>query len=404
MKRLLLVISTLNNGGAQRIFSNIMMCLPEDYQIDIILNDTENITYPYRGNIIDLELKPTLDKTKLSYQFQVICKRLIKVFQYKKKYNYLACISALTSANFVNIITKRKSCKTILTEHNYMSIDKGKGIKSLIIFWVIRYFYNRADCIVAVSKGIERDLIQKFKIKKERVKTIYNGYVINEIKKQAEESLNNAEQDWFRKADRVIVTAGRISYQKGQWHLIKALKKVKLKVPDIKLLILGEGELEYILKKYAEECGLKENVVFCGFLKNPYKIIKHSNVFILPSLYEGFGNVIIESFCCGIPCISTDFKVGAREIMAPNTDIYQYNTRNIEKAKYGILCPVCDGIIHGPDKYLTYEENILADAIIEILESDDLRKYYCSMGYRRAENFNINKIINEWLEVIEYKT
>lgn len=400
MKKLLVIISTLNYGGAQKIISNLLESLPGCWEADIILNDAENIVYPYEGNIISLGFKPQADKTKLLYQLKVFLKRIVIVGKYKKTGKYTACVSGLTSANIANILTRKKGCQTVISEHCYMTEEAGRGIHKYIIDHAIRYFYNRADKIVVVSNGVGEDLIQNFQVKREKVCTIYNGFSLQEIRQMSEEPLSIKEKEWFSSGP-VLVTVGRLSRQKGQWHLIRALKKVKKLIPKVRLLVLGEGELENELKQITAALGLKDAVVFCGFCKNPYKIMKHCDLFVFSSLYEGFGNVIIESFCCGLPCISTDFNAGAREIMAPGTNMNNRVTQGIEKADYGILCPVCDGLIRRADEGLSPEEDTMADAILELLKNDTLRKQYASAGRKRAEDFDMKHIIRQWLEVME---
>ena len=71
----------------------------------------------------------------------------------------------------------------------------------------------------------------------------------------------------------VIITVGRLTRQKGQWHLIRAFKKVKEVFPESKLIILGEGELEIYLKELVTELNLKNDVLFFHFQKNPFKFM-----------------------------------------------------------------------------------------------------------------------------------
>lgn len=400
-KRILFVVSTLNNGGAQKIISNIIMNLPKEWDIDLVLNDTDNIVYPYRGNIIDLGLRPQLDKTSVWYQAKVFFRRMIKVYQCKKTGSYAACISALVSANAVNVLTGKKYCKTILTEHNYMSKDCGAGIRKWITKLVIVCLYNHATHIVAVSKGIAEDLIDKWGIQKERVTTIYNGYLLDRIREQARESLDAEERKWLAGGQYNLVTVGRLSKQKGQWHLIRALVRVKEKYANIRLLVLGEGELEDTFRTLISKLQLEDNVIICGFRKNPFKLMSKCDAFILPSLYEGFGNVIVESLCVGIPCISTDFHVGAREILAPETDIFYRVKDEMEIAESGILCPVCYGAEMDAEKPLTKEEEILAEAIMKVLEDKQLSQKMIENGKKRAEDFDMNKIIKSWIKNCE---
>lgn len=403
MKKILMVVSTLNNGGAQKAFSNIILGFPKDWEIDIVLNDTENIVYPYRGNLINLGLRPQADKTKLWYQAKVFLKRLVVLHRCKRKNRYAACISALTSANAANVLTGNKYCRTILTVRSYMSRDL-KNVNNHIAGWIMscamRFLYNRADCVVSVSRCVSMDLIKNFHLQEKKAKTIYNGCSVYNIQKAASEDLDEREKKWFLAPRFKLVMVGRLCREKGQWHAIRALKRVKSYIPNIRLFIIGEGDLRGYLETLAEECGVAENVVFCGFLRNPYKIMHRCDAFILPSFYEGFPNALLEALCCEIPSIVTDFP-GARELVAPETPIEQRVRENVEKAEFGMLIPVCDDVQYRANVALSNQEIAMADAIIEMAQSSQIQEEYREKGLLRAQQLDMKKVIKQWVELIE---
>lgn len=388
-KRVLFVISTLNTGGAQRAFANLSMGLPENYECDFLLNDTEDISYPHKGNLLSLGLKAQKDKTRLWYQFKVLWKRLFVLRKLKKSGEYFCCISGLTSANVVNVLTRCKKCRTIISIRIFTSKDRLKGVKGIISTVAIKTFYNRADAITTVSESAKLDLIKNYGIKKEKIVTIYNGYDIEKIQYAAQEELSDKEKEWFTEGNRIIVTMGRLTHQKGQQYLIKAMKTIHRKLPTAKLLILGEGELERFLREQADKEGIQNTIIFGGFVKNPYHILSRCELFVLPSLYEGFPNALVEAMCCGLPVISTDCDSGAREILAPGTDISKKVKHGLERAEYGILCPASNS-----------EE--LENAILSML-TDNIGKAssYESQSLKCANRFRIDNILANWLSVIE---
>lgn len=400
-KKVLMVTSTLNTGGAQRIFSNMMMEFPAEYQVDILLNDAENIVYPYKGTIIDLGLKPQSDKTKISYQIQVFWKRFRKLRQLKRQNHYAACISALTSANAVNALTGCNGCRSILTVHSFMSKDSLSGLKKILQIIAIRLLYNRADVIVAVSESARRDLIRNFGIKEEKTITIYNGYPVKEIVKAGQETLTETEKIRCKGDAPKLVTAGRLSTPKGQWHLIRAMSRIKHQIPDSRLFILGDGELRDYLERLIRDYALEKNVFLMGFQDNPYKIMANCDCFVLSSLYEGFPNVLVEALTLGLPCVSADFDSGAREILAPGTPISDKVKEGFQRMEYGILCPVCDGKMREADEPLTAEEKDLADAVIEMFTHPAVRGAYGLKGKKRVQDLSMEKVINVWTELIE---
>lgn len=402
MKKLLFVISTLNTGGAQRAFANMSIGFPEEWQCDFLLNDAQSVTYPYRGNIISLGLTPKEDKGGLLYQCRVFWKRYWKLRSLKRSGQYEACISALTSANAVNVLTGRRYCKTIISIRIYMSqiLRQEKKYIAWIETWVIRHLSNIADYVVSVSESARLDLINHFGVKPQKTRTIYNGYAIEQMHVLAAETLTVEEEQWFRFGKRQIVTMGRLDEQKGQFHLIRAFQRIHEKCPDTVLLILGNGKLEIELRALITELRLEEVVILCGFVKNPYKIMARSNIFILSSLFEGFPNALAESLCLDSPVVSTDCDSGAREILAPSTDIFKKVNKGFEKAEYGILCPVCDGKLRGAKESLTEEEEALAEGILYLLGDEEIYQYYKNQCRQRAKQLHIEESVKKWMELV----
>ena len=82
-----------------------------------------------------------------------------------------------------------------------------------------------------------------------------------------------------------------------------------------KLLILGHGNLEYNLKNLSKKLGISKKVVFKGWIKNPILYLKKSKIFVLSSVYEGLGNVLIDAINYDLPCVSTNCYSGPGEIL-----------------------------------------------------------------------------------------
>lgn len=397
--KLLFIISTLDTGGAQKVLSNLVLGMPDEYEIDILLNDTDSIVYPYKGTLISLGLKKQDNKQSILYQFKVLIKRIVKLKKLKKTKNYTAVISFLDSANVANILTGNKHCKTILTVHSNLTQSASLKIYRYLVNPVVKCLYGRADKVIAVSKGIAYDLIHNLKLSPYNIKTIYNGHDIDQIRRMAEERAE-VFQEKDNVASPVIATMGRMSYPKGQWHLIRALKKVKESFPDIRLLILGDGELQAEQWQLVEECGLEEQVLFCGFLNNPFSVLAKCDAFVLPSMYEGFSNALIEALACGLPCLATDFKSSSREILAPELPIEGDEKPGVYKASYGIITPVCDGKWRSGEEELTKEEELLASGICMLLKDEKLCRIYQDKAEDAIKNLDVKQMIEQWIKVI----
>lgn len=394
-KKVAFLISSLNTGGAQRAVSNIVINFPTDWEIDLILNSKENIVYPYRGNIISLDMKEPKNRMSLIYQGKAFLKRFFMLKKLKREKGYQAVISFLDSANIVNILTGHKYCKTIISVRHRLSGEKNWHY-TFVVNNLVKLLYNRADNVVAISEGVRQDLIKNFGVKEEKTCTIYNCYSVNEIQEKARQKCKEiaVEEDSL-----TLATMGRLTHPKGQWHLLRAFSEVLKEEKNAKLYILGEGELEDYLQGIVTELGMENHVQFCGFLKNPFSVISKMKMFIFPSLYEGFGNALVEAMACGVPCIAADFKYGAREIFQENPDISE-ECKEIELLEYGVLTPVCSYEHNEAKEKLEQGEILLKEAILKVWREEELQKRYAQKAIERAGYFSAQTTIEKWMKLM----
>ena len=200
-----------------------------------------------------------------------------------------------------------------------------------------------------------------------------------EFSKYNKEKYNKEKNEDFS-----FINVGRFEPQKNHFLLIEAFKKIN---SDVKLYLIGDGYLREELEKKVKNANLEEKVIFLGRQKNVFNFLSKANCFVLSSNYEGFPNVLIEALACELPIISSDCPSGPREILAPNTD-FTKQTKDIEFAEYGILTPIGD-----VDK--------LADAMKKIYEDKNIRYEASKKAIKRAKDFEIEKIIKEWENIIE---
>ncbi len=384
LKKVMFLCAHLSDGGAEKVLSELSCNLPIYIEQVIVLFE-KKITYPYKGRLISFD-SPT---TSLSF-FNRTYKFIQRIFRMKKiiKIENPDCvISFMEEANFINIMVSENP---IVTVHILQSINPKRLSSLIAIKLLILVLYNRVK-VIAVSKGVKNDLIKKFGVKEEKIQVIYNPVGIKEIQILSGEKIND---DFQRNNIPIIVTSGRLTEQKGQWHLIRAFSEVRKRIP-CRLVIMGKGELEGYLRELTRELSLQGDVVFLGWQKNPYKYLANANVFVLSSLWEGFGIVLVEAMVCKLSIISTDCQSGPREILAPqNNGNNQIN--DVEYAEFGLLVPVCDGRFYKANDPLTKEESILSNAIIQILSNKKLTEHYSKVGSQRAYDFDVKKIVEEY--------
>lgn len=384
MKNIAILVPTLNKGGAERVAANLSLEFDKYYNVYLIVHDGRNISYPYSGKLIDLELPPS--NTVVGKIFTLI-KRVNRVRAIKKKYNIDYTISHLPPSNNVNILSRGRG-KTITYVHSMLGI-KGSG------FWLRKFkewgTAQLSDYVICVSECVRENMIKNFHVSSDKAQTIYNFIDLCNIDSQIAKNDENTIS--------TVVSMGRLASPKGQWHLIRAMKNVCFKYPETRLILLGDGELKSELVELTKKLGLDNNIIFKGYTSNPFSIISQSSVYVSPSNIEGLPMALLEAARCSIPIISTDCDAGCREILAPNTPISK-KTRCIEEAEYGLLVPVCNDNRY-TDITLSEREEIMAEAIIKLISSHELRTKYGELAFKRSEDFSSDKIMEKWKELLK---
>ena len=113
-----------------------------------------------------------------------------------------------------------------------------------------------------------------------------------------------------------------------------------------------------------------------------------------------FGIVIVECMACHVPVVTSDYPYGAKELLASG-DNYSITTDDIKYAEYGVLIPPMDEKKYEADEPLTHSELCLSDAIICLLNNDDLRNKYKLQIEKRGKDFSPEKITNQWLKILK---
>ena len=146
----------------------------------------------------------------------------------------------------------------------------------------------------------------------EKIKILFDPVInVNEIKNKIKQDVNLEDNSFY-------VAIGRLTNQKNFLFLCKCFKELKKKNPEIKLYIIGDGEEFYLINNYINKEKLLKNIKLVGHKQNIFPYFKRASGFILSSLWEDPGFVLIEAGFCRIPVFSTDAKPGPYEIIKDN--------------------------------------------------------------------------------------
>jgi glycosyltransferase involved in cell wall biosynthesis len=281
--------------------------------------------------------------------------------------------SVIDLVNLVNVFAARRvepPPKIVLGVQTPPTIAYGaRRPSSQLILRLIPRLYPRADHVVALSEGVAADLASLSPQTRGRVSVIHNAGFEREVGELAREGLRGGE----RPGGPLIVACGRLKPLKGFAHLIEALAEIRKSVPA-HLWIVGEGEERAALERKARRLGLQDCVRLLGFRRNPYKYMAAADVFVLSSLFEGFGNVIVEAMACGAPVVATDCPYGPREIIRDGED--------------GILVEPASA-------------PALARGILRVLGDAGLKKRLAARGRERALDFEAKLVAARYGELFQ---
>lgn len=316
---ILFILPDLETGGAERIVTTIANNLPRDkFEPKILLLRKEGGYLEFLKNDVEII---DLKTPRIRHSLKPILKEIRKrkpdiVFSGFGEVNvYLAL--------FIKFFPK---IKFIARETNVVS--KHVTRKEIRFFYK---FYNNYDKIICQSDDMQNDLIENFKIKKEKLVKINNPVDFEFIN---EKLATSEKPESFKDNFKNIVAIGNLSSRKGFDNLLKVFSH--LKNEKILLHILGDGRDRELLHQMKKDFGL-ENVIFHGQQKNPYQFLKFADLFILSSRYEGFPNVLLEAGACGTYSLANNCPGGITEIIQPGTNGEISNIENHEEFARNIL-------------------------------------------------------------------
>ncbi|CAL2088367.1 putative N-acetylgalactosamine-N, N'-diacetylbacillosaminyl-diphospho-undecaprenol 4-alpha-N-acetylgalactosaminyltransferase [Tenacibaculum sp. 190524A02b] len=351
-KKIILVIPTLKQGGAERVISELANNSVKFENLEVILillaksEDFYEINNQVNIHRLGFEGKGKLNKIKSQIGVFFRLRKLLKeekpdaVLSFMEKYNSFTIIAS----TFLGL-------KIFVSDRNNPMIKK-----SIIKKLLKRFTYNKAEGIIAQTQLAKSVLVAKIKNKNIKV-------IPNPVKKIKSHKI---------KKEKIILNIGRLVPEKGQQYLIEAFSKLQDK--SWKLIILGEGTLRKELEKQIEVLELEDKIFLMGSVKNVDEWLSRASIFAFTSISEGFPNALVEAMSAGLPCISFDCNAGPRDI--------------IENEKNGILIPV-------------RSIDSLVNSINRLIKSEELRYDLGIKAQRINDKLNVKKITQRYLNFLE---
>jgi len=383
-----ILINSLTDGGSERIALTVTHELIKRGHIFKLICLERNLFYDIPEGVEVLYLS---NATGFEGGFNKLLRLpflAVKLMRLINKYNIQVVQSHLFRSNYVNVLARQLGAR-----HNVQVLNSGSitpkynqsTLSGRINLFLINRLYPKADVIISLSKGTQVDMQNRFNFVVPK-QVIYNPTQPDLIENLQKEKITPSEFV-FQTNRKYIISMGRLHPCKCFDVLIQAFKKIINKVDDIDLIILGDGNEKNKLSNIIKALNLSHRIFLPGRVRNPFKYLARAHLFILPSINEGFPNSLVEAMLCKIPVISTDCISGPREILSPESDIQFQLKTDIEFAQYGVLVP-------------TKNHVLLADAMTQLLQDQNLSKKYIELGYKRACMFSLNNIIDQYEKII----
>ncbi|KIM09987.1 MAG: hypothetical protein KU29_01715 [Sulfurovum sp. FS06-10] len=373
MKKTLFLIDNLKGGGAEKAIKILIEGLEEKGLSPIIVFLEDKKDYTLLPSIRSFALGQKA--TKFSFIFLYF--RLLWLLKDIKPDMVYA---TNTKSHILLLLTKGFiQTKRIIN----IQVDLRKQyIDRKYIFFILSKLFHFADGYSFISSGLYENL--KEVIPSKTIYFIPNAIDFEEIDRLKQIPLPDVYQQIFLKP--VMITIGRLTEQKGQRILLKAFANIRR---EAHLVILGRGEKEEELRALAHELKIDDKVFFLGFQSNPFMFLAHAHIFILSSLWEGFGNVIVEAMRCSLPVISTDCPSGPGEILGVQEQKV-LSSRGVVFEKFGILVPINDS-------------HHLTQAIEKICEDTSMQEHYRQQSVVRAQEYDKEKIVSLFIDIFKVR-
>tara|TARA_B110000444_G_scaffold238624_1_gene252359 strand:+ start:225 stop:1319 length:1095 start_codon:yes stop_codon:yes gene_type:complete len=298
--KIIIFFPIFNRGGLEEVGKSLIkFFLKKKFIIELITFNKKNV------NIHNKKLKIfqfSKNKYKKSNFLKILSCSIILRERLKANDNQNVIILSLQNSIFSIILAKIYKFKIVIKNANPIKalFLSGNKVKNFFIFLTKIFFYNFANFIV-VNSEYNKETLSNFIINKKKVIKIYNPIDINNHKPK-------------KNKQNIILYVGRIVKEKGLITLIKAFKIISNK--KFKLMIVGDGDFMKDLKLLIKSEGLKKKIILTGWINNPTKIYSKSKILVLPTLFEAFGNVLIEGMNHNLVCIASKNSGGPDEILS----------------------------------------------------------------------------------------
>jgi glycosyltransferase EpsF len=336
-KRVLHVVSAMERGGAETLLMNVYRNVDRSkIQFDFVTHRNESCDY-------DEEISTLGGKIyRISSLGQMGPMGYIKQLKKIMSANDYAAVHSHTDyqCGFPALAAKLSGIKRRICHSHSNHFPKGNGLKERTVLKMLRSMirYSATD-YCACSTEAAQFLFGQSLVKNDKIHLLRNGIEVRQFtnmdldcKKSVKKELNIPGES------KIIGHIGRFSRSKNHPFLLKVLKKLLEERKDIVAILAGDGPLRKATEEEAKKLGIIDHIRFLGVRADIPRLMNAMDVFVFPSIHEGFGIVTVEAQCSATPCVvsdgvpkNTDMGLGLMSFVSLNANLSHWS-KEIENA------------------------------------------------------------------------
>ncbi|HHV84016.1 MAG TPA: glycosyltransferase family 4 protein [Tepidanaerobacter syntrophicus] len=369
----ILYVTTVSNTVNAFLIPQIRLLVDRGHQVDVAFSivhevDPEIAKLGCKVHNVEFQRSPLRKENYVAYNK---IKKIITDGRYDIVHVHTPVASFVTRLACRNI----HNLTVIYTVHGF-HFFKGAPTKNWLLYYPLEKLAAKwTDVVITMN---EEDYISASKMKCRRLNSVYrvNGVGVNLEKFSPVNSVVKKklrEESGFNNEDFILFYAAELNYNKHQDLLIKTINLLKNKIPNIKLLLAGDGNLQEEYEKQAKNLGLSERIHFLGYREDVSNLLKISDVAVASSRREGLPVNVIEAMATGLPLIVTDCR-GQRDLVSDGENGYVVG-------------------IDDAESFVT--------AIIKLYHSKDTRLKFSQKNIELSKKYSISRVMKEMENIFE---
>jgi glycosyltransferase involved in cell wall biosynthesis len=356
-KRVLHIIQSLDNGGCENMLLRTLPLLGEFEHKIITLKESGELAPEFISAGI------SADTVRCGNFFDIA--GIMRLRRIIREENSDIIITYLFHADVIGRFFIQRKINIPIIPFLRTTYNHPKYLVARIFEWFTKNFVRR---YFANSEAVKNYYVEHFGVSAEKINVIPNGIDVSifnsiELDVVLRKSLNILD-DAF-----VLICVANFHSNKGHSYLLEAFEQIYLKYPKVVLLLVGDGAERKNLEQQVLEYVSRKAIRFLGKRNDVLKLLKLSHVFVLPTLFEGMSNAIMEAMAMGVPVITTSI---------PENTTW---------------------LLHGETALLVQPKSskTITDAITGIINNKQTRLFLGNNAKKLVEkNFSLNTIIKEW--------